>query len=40
LTRHLASLDIADVEVLRFHWLVGILEGEGTFLRGAPSRPG
>src|SRR5439155_8499498 len=23
-----------------FHWLVGILEGEGTFLRGAPSRPG
>lgn len=26
--------------MLRFHWLVGILEGEGTFLRGAPSRPG
>jgi hypothetical protein len=28
------------VEELEFHWLVGILEGEGTFLRGAPSRPG
>ena len=28
------------MEVLEFHWLVGILEGEGTFLRGAPSRPG
>jgi hypothetical protein len=28
------------VEELEIHWLVGILEGEGTFLRGAPSRPG
>jgi hypothetical protein len=28
------------VEELEFHWLVGILEGEGTFLRGPPSRPG
>jgi hypothetical protein len=28
------------VEELEFHWLVGILEGEGTFLRGAPSNPG
>lgn len=27
------------MEELEFHWLVGILEGEGTFLRGAPSRP-
>src|SRR5438105_10288676 len=30
-------VDIGEEE---FHWLVGILEGEGTFLRGAPSRPG
>ncbi len=22
-----------------FHWLVGILEGEGSFMAGAPSRP-
>src|SRR5436309_15523976 len=29
-----------NVEELELHWLVGILEGEGTFLRGAPSRPG
>src|SRR6266566_8861099 len=29
-----------NVEELEFHWLVGILEGEGTFLRGAPSKPG
>lgn len=28
------------MEELEFHWLVGILEGEGTFLRGAPSKPG
>jgi len=28
------------VEELEFHWLVGVLEGEGTFLRGAPSKPG
>jgi hypothetical protein len=28
------------VEWLEFHWLVGVLEGEGTFLRGAPSKPG
>lgn len=28
------------MEELEFHWLVGVLEGEGTFLRGAPSKPG
>jgi hypothetical protein len=28
------------VEDLELHWLVGVLEGEGTFLRGAPSKPG
>ena len=34
------SSQIAHVEELEFHWLVGVLEGEGTFLRGAPSKPG
>jgi len=24
----------------QFHWLVGILEGEGTFIRASPSSPG
>jgi hypothetical protein len=28
------------VDEIEFHWLVGVLEGEGTFLRGAPSNPG
>jgi hypothetical protein len=28
------------MEELEFQWLVGILEGEGTFLCGAPSKPG
>ena len=23
----------------QFHWLVGILEGEGTFIRASPSSP-
>jgi len=27
------------IEDLDFHWLVGILEGEGTFVAGPPSRP-
>ena len=40
LTRRRSSPHIASIEQLQFHWLVGILEGEGTFLRGAPSRPG
>ena len=40
LTRCRVSSDIANVEELEFHWLVGVLEGEGTFLRGAPSNPG
>jgi hypothetical protein len=40
LTRCRVSPHIAHVEELDFHWLVGVLEGEGTFLRGAPSNPG
>ena len=40
LTRHDLCPHIRVVDQLQFHWLVGILEGEGTFLRGAPSRPG
>jgi hypothetical protein len=29
-----------QIEEAQFHWLVGILEGEGTFVRAAPSSPG
>jgi hypothetical protein len=40
LTRRGLCPHIGVVDQLQFHWLVGILEGEGTFLRGAPSNPG
>jgi len=40
LTRGLVFRTHRALEDLEFHWLVGILEGEGTFLRGAPSNPG
>lgn len=40
LTRRRVSSTQPNVEELQFHWLVGVLEGEGTFLRGAPSNPG
>lgn len=40
LTRRLEYPHISRIDEQEFHWLVGILEGEGTFLRGAPSKPG
>src|SRR5438093_884897 len=29
-----------QMDEAQFHWLVGILEGEGTFIRASPSSPG
>jgi hypothetical protein len=40
LTRRLEYPHVSRIDEQEFHWLVGILEGEGTFLRGAPSKPG
>lgn len=38
---HLAwFIYISDVDHTDLYWLAGILEGEGSFLKGPPSRPG
>jgi hypothetical protein len=34
-----ASILQLDTDEKRFYWLVGLLEGEGSFMRGAPSSP-
>ena len=40
LTRPSPGRRYVPIDGSDFHWLVGVLEGEGTFLRGAPSKPG
>lgn len=40
MTRSQVSAQIHGIDERDFHWLIGILEGEGTFLAAPPSAPG